>query len=531
MSSLDEASDYKHGLSKLITAFFGALKSSRDALMRKDPAARGMEDYVSIMQNLVKTSGIYALGSITLPFISLVLAPFLTHNLSRTEYGALAVLTTTISLLAGATQLGLGSAFFRSYSYDYESQHDRLGVLSTVVILLTLTSLGVTIALVFAAPWLTAFLLNGPSLSNPVRLAALVVFLLNLTVPGFAFLRAENRAAFFVILSIASLLITLGATIVLVGRLHMGIVGSLIATGGGYAFVVACTLPPILVRAGIRLRFDIAWGLLAFGFPNVFSFLAMWVLQLSDRFLLARLGSLAETASYAVAYSLGGAIGVVVLSPFLLAWPSVMFTIGKRDDAVHVFQQMFRWYSVVLLFVTYALSIVGTAVLDIFFPLSYHSASPIIPIVAASIMFYGVYNFVGLGVGLKRKTWLAVVFTTIAALVNVGFNLFLIPRYGAMGAAVSTLIAYIVLASICYIVTQRIYPVPFEIGIFLIALLVGTILYIGSDLLGRGFGTYGAWGVSISTLGLYGGCLILFGMFPTWSRNYKSRQVQEDSVS
>ena len=54
-----------------------------------------------------------------------------------------AVLTTVISLVAGLTQLGLGSAFFRSYNYDYESQEDRAAVLSTVVILLSLVSIPV----------------------------------------------------------------------------------------------------------------------------------------------------------------------------------------------------------------------------------------------------------------------------------------------------------------------------------------------------------------------------------------------------
>jgi O-antigen/teichoic acid export membrane protein/glycosyltransferase involved in cell wall biosynthesis len=522
VAPLEKSRVHKYKFAKFITLFPRGSQYPQGASTDNEFTEGSAGDYVSLTRRLLKSSGIYALGAVMSPLISLVLAPFLAHNLSRTEYGALAVLTTAIALLAGTSQLGLGSAFFRSYNYDYESQRDRLGILSTVVILLSLTSIPLTIAVISAAPRLSILLLRDPSLSNPVRLTALAILLQNFTVPGFARLRAENRAAFFVALSIASLLITLGGTVVLVGRLNLGIVGSLIATGGGYAFVVACTLPSILLRAGVRPRFDIAWGLLTFGVPNVFNFIAMWVLQVSDRFLLAHLGSLAQTAGYAVAYSLGGGIGVVVLAPFLLAWPSFVFAIAKRPDASHVFQLVFRWYSLVLLFATYAFSLVGIAVLYIFFPPAYHSASSLIPIIAVSIMFYGLYNFVGLGVSIRRKTWLAVVFTTLSALVNLGLDIFLIPRYGAVGAAVSTLVAYIVLASICYIVTQRIYPVPFEIGIFLLALLVGTVLYIGSEFLGEGLGTFGAWGISIGSLGLYSGCLILLGMVLNRSRRYKT---------
>src|SRR5207249_2084311 len=139
----------------------------------------------------------------------------------------------------------------------------------------------------------------------------------------------------------------LGATIIFVGVLRMGIDGALLATGGGYAVVVVCMLPFLILRAGLRLRFDIAWNVLSFGLPNVVNMMSIWVLQLSDRSILAHFGSLAQTASYSVAYSLGGVLGVIVLAPFQLAWPAVMFTIAKRADAARLFQLIFRWYSIV----------------------------------------------------------------------------------------------------------------------------------------------------------------------------------------
>ncbi len=435
----------------------------------------------SLVRNLVKNSGIYVLASLASPLTSLVLAPFLTRNLSHAAYGALAVFNTTITLLAGLTQLGLYSALFRSYNYDYESQKDRKGVLSTVVVLLSLTSLCMTLAMIVTAPWLSTLLFDDVSFSNAVRVAALVVLLQNLTVPGFAWMRAENRAMFFSLLSIANLVISLGVNIILVGVFHMGIAGSLIATGSGYALVGICTIPIILLHAGLSLRFDIARGLLSFGLPNVFTYVSVWVLQLSDRFLLGRLGSLAQVASYSVAYSLGGLVSVVVLSPFTLAWPSAMFTIAKKDNAPHVFRLVFRWYSMILLFAAFALTLVSIAALYLFFPPVYHSSASIIPLIVISTVFYGIYNIFTTGISIQRKTWFAVVFTALSALVNIGFNLVLIPMYGSMGAALSTLLAYMLLAFVAYVVNQRLYPVPYEIGLFVIELLVGIAFYAGSS--------------------------------------------------
>ncbi len=478
------------------------------------------QDYGSLIRKLVKSSGIYALSSLTSPLVSLVLAPFLTYHLSRTEYGTLAVLNTFVVLVSSVTQLGLGAAFFRAYKYDYESQRDRLHVISTLFMLLLLSTLSTTIIVAVAAPSLAVFLFNAPSLSGAVRVSALVVLVQNLTLPGLCWLRAESRAVFFTAVSVINLLVSAGATIFLVGIRHMGIEGALLAIGGGYAVIVFSTLPMLLLHAGFRLRFDIAKGMLLFGFPHALSFISAWVLQLSDRYLLGLLGSLAQTASYAVAYNLGGVLTTVVIVPFSLAWWAIMYSIAKRDDAKHVFRLIFRWFSTALLFAAFGLSTLGVIVLDLLFPPSYHSAAPVIPIIAMSMVFNGVNTVLMLGPSLKRKTWLITVSVASSALINTALNLVLIPHYGAMGAAIATLIAYAALALISGVINQRIYPVSFEVGRFLIAMLMGIALYTGSSFLAQTQQFYIAWAIHIAGLGLYGGCLALLGKLPTRSHKH-----------
>lgn len=472
------------------------------------------DSYVSLIRNLVKNSSLYALASLVSPLVTLVLTPFLTHHLSHSDYGAFAILTTIVTLIAGVTQCGLGSAFYRAYCYDYESRRDRLAVVSTVTILLLLISVLTAIVGIIAAPWLAVLLLKSSAFSDPVKVAALVILVQNLTVPGFSWLRVENRAALSSTLSIANLLVTLGANVVLVGVMRMGISGSLMATGSGYAIVAVCTLPIILLRTRLRLRLDIARGVLTFGLPQVINLLSGWVLQLSDRYLLGHLGSLSQVASYAVAYSLGSALSTLIIAPFSLAWWTIMFPIAKRKDALHIFQLVFRWYSLILLFATLGLSFFGVNVLDHFFPSAYHSAAPIIPIIATSIMFSGIFIVVAVGTSLQRKVWFVAAFITCSAILNVGLNMVLIPLYGSMGAAVATLIAYITLALITYYANQRIYPVPFEIGRFIIALLVGIALYTGSYFLAPAQYMDITWAVRIGLLILYGGSLLWLGKLP-----------------
>jgi O-antigen/teichoic acid export membrane protein len=476
------------------------------------PTAVEPESLSGHLTKLLKSSGVYALASLVNPLVTLILAPFLTRNLSRTDYGILAVVGTLIALVVGLSQLGLSSAFFRAYNYDYETARDRMGVLSTTLTLLICCTIPLTLITFISAGWLADVLLGSASLAGEIQLAALIVLLQNLTVPGLVWMRAENRVRRFTILSIANLLAEFGMTVLLVGVYHLGIAGALFATAFGYALIMLGSLPPVLMQIGKLIPSPkMARELLGFGLPTAFSFAFAWLLQLADRFLLAHMHSLSDAAAYSVAYTLGSALTVVVLAPFSLAWPSTLFRIAKRADARRIFQLIFRWYSLLLLFMAYALTLAGRFVLTVFFPASYSSAATIIPLIALSTMFYGVYNYLTLWMAIRKTIWYATFLIAIAALINIVANLLLIPRWGLQGAALATLIAYALLAVQIYIVNQRTYPIPYEIGFFVLCLSLVIFSYLlGSTVaLGHPFWLY--WGISCGVLLLCGVALLFLG--------------------
>lgn len=480
----------------------------------KEEATDRVQGYLPAIRNLAKSSAIYALGSIGAPLVSLVLAPFITHHLSSEDYGVLAVLVTFLGLGAGITQLGLNAAFFRTYNFDFTSKDDRRSVLATVYILLIVVALPLLIATLFIPSVLSSLLLGSASFGKLIILVAVSILFQNLTVPILAWLRAENRALLFIVVSMGNLLINAIVTLVCVGIFHLGIAGALIGMGSGYACVVVCTAPIAMWYSRLKFRRDIARNLLAFGLPLIASFIASWVLQLSDRILLSRLGTYTETASYAVAYNLGSVLSTLVIGPFTLAWPTAMFSIAKERDAASTFKMVFRWFGFLLLFSAFALSLAGTVILDWFFPVAYHAAAPIIPIVAESIAFSGIYYIFMVGANIKRKTWLTAIFTSVAALTNFVLNLILIPVYGAMGAAISTLIAYAILTLLAYIINQRIYPIPFEIGRFIVALLIGCFIYSGCYIITSALGsvwTGPVWIIGVIGTLAYAVLLVLLG--------------------
>jgi O-antigen/teichoic acid export membrane protein len=503
------------GITDVLPAFDSVLHGSRITTSTKPPAA-----YSEHLQKLLRQSGIYALASLAMPFVSLILSPYLTRHLERADYGSLAVLTTAIALVGGLSQLGLGSAFFRAYNYDFEHPGDRQQVLTTTLWLILLSTVPLTLLMGSAAPWLASWLLGSPTEANSLRLASLAMLCQNLTVPILAWMRAESRAISFTCVSLLNVLTNLLLTLLLVGWTHLGIQGALLATAGGSTVVLLVTLPLVMARAGsFILRRDITRCLLGFGLPNALSFTSTWILQLADRFLLGHMRTFSETAVYSVAYTLGGVLSVVVLVPFQLAWPSTLFLLAKNAAASQIFQTIFRWYSLLLLFMTYALTIAGQFLLVTFYPAAYQGGADLISLIALSTMFFGVYSFLTLGISIRKKVWYAVGLVTLAATINLGANLLLIPLYGSQGAALATLLAYVVLAGLMYFCNQRIYPIAFEIELFLLGLFLGIVSYLWGNRLAQGQPFWAYWGIVSGLLVLYGVVLLVLGWF--WSTQKK----------
>jgi O-antigen/teichoic acid export membrane protein len=76
------------------------------------------------------------------------------------------------------------------------------------------------------------------------------------------------------------------------------------------------------------------------------------------------------------------------------------------------------------------------------------------------------------GINFKKKTYLYIIRATIAAIINVVGNIFLVPKYGAEGAALSTAISYVVYFFIGTYFSQKLYPVNYHLSKFYISTFV-----------------------------------------------------------
>ena len=108
----------------------------------------------------------------------------------------------------------------------------------------------------------------------------------------------------------------------------------------------------------------------------------------------------------------------------------------------------------------------------------------IVPIVLLAYVGYGVYvNFI-VGVYLEKKTGYLPFVTGLGALVSILGNWLLIPHWGIVGSAWATCLAYGTMAVALYLVSRRLYPIPYEFfRVMKLVVLIGLLFFLGTSVL------------------------------------------------
>src|ERR671924_1318441 len=176
---------------------------------------------------LGKHSAIYGLGAVVSRLIGLFLLPVVTHYLSRRDLGAVDTLIALSVVLVIVLRAGISMAFFRFY-FDAEDDAARVTVVRTSFwFTMTTATLGLVIG-VLLAPQISEALFSTHSRASLVR-AAFVLLWAQMNYEQLTSLfRVEERSVAYVAATLANVIITVTATILLVAVWDRGATGVLI---------------------------------------------------------------------------------------------------------------------------------------------------------------------------------------------------------------------------------------------------------------------------------------------------------------
>lgn len=422
---------------------------------------------------------IYSLGGVAGMFIGIFLVPVYTRVFSPNEYGVIDLIATLTALLNLFLILGLDSAVGRYY-VDVEENRDRKRTASTAFFYLAVCSAIAISFLVYLSEEISA-LLFGDSAYSIFLVVALAAIPFTVLFTSFQnLLRFSFRPFAFAATSIGCMLLQASLIIYFVVFLRLGISGIYMATLA--TFVIFSGIGFWLTRSSYSLTFSYARlkELLHFGVPLVPLSLAHYIMTYSDRYFLRYFSGLDDVGLYGVGYRLASVLGLLVLG-FQKAWGPFVYSIYKDKDAKRIFSKTYDYVSIATCLAILGLSIFAKEILLILTTPDYIEAYKVIPFIATSIAAYTFGGYFSFGIGIAKKNIHRAWSGFMAALVNLGLNYLLIPPLGMIGAAIATIISFLLMGVVLMRISQRYYRVEYKfmenLGMYFITALMIFIAY------------------------------------------------------
>ena len=210
-------------------------------------------------------------------------------------------------------------------------------------------------------------------------------------------------------------------------------------------FLVISTLSISIVSMEWKELKQKIFDALQFLLPVLLHVAAFTFLNIGDRLILQQLSGSEAVAKYTVAYMLGMSISIFH-DGLLKAWNPYFYSLVNKSiaDEARVFQYI-RLYSILSLVIGIIFGIGISNLYTLVMPDEYNGLGSIIMIISIAYSFEGVRKVYCGYLYVTRKTKYIANISLGCMLINILMNLMLIPFWGILGAAVATLISFLLM--------------------------------------------------------------------------------------
>ena len=420
---------------------------------------------------LVKNTLILSFGSVLPKLVNVVTLPILTGFLSTADYGTYDLIISMVTLLLPVATLQMQAAAFR---FLIDARHDSARQKSVVTnIVIVSTALSVAVLAV-------VFVMLG-SLPVIVRLLVCGYYLLDILV---ATLRQVARgisrnvvySTSVIVNSAAEGLGIVGFVMLLQDGLNGALFASLIGQAASLAIlVVGVDITKLIDLRALSLR--VTKELVSYSWPLIPNSLSSWAIAMSDRAILTAMLGIEASAIYAAATKIPNMLGIFQLA-FNLAWQENASLASGDDDRGSYYSKTFD--------TIYRFAAGGLGLLI--------AASPLLFVVLIkgdysesyihmNILFVGalasaISSFFG-GIYIARMKTKEIGATTIAvAVVNISFEVVLMPVMGIYAASFAYTFSFVVLAVFRAWRLRKFESISFNVRLIATSVLVLAVMVV-----------------------------------------------------
>lgn len=383
----------------------------------------------------MKNTAIFAVGSIATKLISFFLVPLYTNVLSAEQYGTADLVHTICMVLAPVVVLNIGESVMR-FALDKDADHDEI---MTIALVLFVGSLIVGLAIIPMARCVES-----------ISEYAIYIYFFTVTMAGsqifLCYLRGKEQLLEYSVGNIIQTAGIAGFNILYLVVLRQGLHGYFKAYIAAaiiamlYAFLVGNVFD---VLRHLRFNFSLAKEMVKYSvvlIPNTFMW---WIINSSDRVLVASLIGSAANGVYAVSYKIPSVVSVIA-GIFNQAWGYSAIHEDESEDKDRYSNIVYKGLVAVSVTSGIALLLIMKPLMSVYVEASYYEAWRYTPFLIIGNVFMTTGTFLASWYTVNKDSKGYLLSATCGAIVNIVLNLVLIPIFGIAGSALATCVSYIV---------------------------------------------------------------------------------------
>lgn len=301
-------------------------------------------------------------------------------------------------------------------------------------------------------------------------------------------LRADGAFGLYALQQVFCTLLTVLLQLLLLKVLQRGVSGYLAAVILADALTFAALLPYLLshVREETRPSAPLRRRMARYALPMIPGTVLWWVTSVSDRYLVLLYCGEAATGIYAAAGRLPGLV-TLAIGIFMEAWHYAALRADKQREG-ELFGRIFALLLPVLVAMGVAVMLLARPVVSLFLARDFVEAATLVPLLVFGAVCAGLANFLCSIYTLRMRSFAALATGIFPTAANVLLALFLIPRYGALGAALASAVAFALLLAVRLWHTGRLLRFPRHTLRLTLSL---SLLFLSAVLLGTGHSAAG----------------------------------------
>ena len=394
---------------------------------------------------------VYGLGGIISKLIPLIMVPIVTRLMPNTEYYGISDLSNTVVQFGSAIAvIGMYDAMYRMF-FEKEEEEYKKNICSTALLFTMITSLIVFVIMLIARNFIAQYFFGNSKYAYVVYLSAMAVLVSATNSIISAPTRMQNKRKIFLVTNTVSPLLSYSISIPMLLAGHYVIALPLAAVVSGVTMEITFG---ILNHGWFNFRrFDkkLLRQLLIIAIPLFPNFLIYWLFNSCDKVMITNILGIGAAGIYSVGSKLGHC-SQLIYTAFAGGWQYFAFSTMKDDNQVKSNSMIFEYLGVISFVATAFICAWSYLIFNILFTDKYLTGYVVAPYLFLAPLLQMLFQVACNQFLVIKKTWPNMLILSSGVVINILINYFLIPVLGIEGAAIATLLGYVVSDVICVVV-------------------------------------------------------------------------------